>query len=838
MPGCTDEVWAACSVGTCLTLLCYEHFDGTLSNVHELSCKGRDRDRRVNEMVVISSGSRTVPKPEVTTIPAGANNLQQPLTDLSAFSQSPKTLYGVPVDSDENIEHIIAPPQSTSTMTTSAIQDADSTDQLVPSAQLVNMFVHQFPCQLDVKHIPKQSLVSKNGKRVLSFQAGWFAQFPWLHYCSEVQGVLCFHCAKAEASNLSDLAKKRETAFTVDGFRNWKKAIEKFKDHQNSQSHRFAMQQLVQSSKPVDEQLSSQRSISRQQGRHCLSVIFTSVQHLARQGLALRGHDDKDGNFIQQLKLRATDIPELRQWLERKVDMTSPQIQNEILEMFGQCVVRSICRQIKQADSFAVIVDGTQDVSRREQTSICVRYVDIDLCPHEEFLGFYEPPETTGEVLAKCILDVLLRCQLPLSALRGQTYDGASNMSGKFKGCQALIREKQPLALYVHCGAHCTNLVSQSVCEAVVPVRDAMQSLQELGSLFSQSLKCRTSFANIAESEHDIHNVQQIRPLCPTRWLVRVSAIQVLIQQYDLVLECLEEMSLPAAGSNVAARASGLHSVLCKGSTMMALKMALKVFGLLEVLNRSLQARYQTVSGMLVAVGETLSGLGDLRADEAFEQLLADTKKVVADLDLEELQVPRQRKPPKRYTGDAVGHVATTVSDYYRPLFFLLVDTAVQQLQERFHGNSSLLKYQALENMLLTETSWDAAADLAGYEEIDWAYLQIQLELFRRKRSVKSVSDAVCILRAMAPELRGEYSEVEKLVRLLLVSPASSAEAERSFSALRRLKTWLRSTMTQKRLNSLAVCHVHQEILDLVDVDALIDEFISRNETRASMFGK
>ncbi len=124
------------------------------------------------------------------------------------------------------------------------------------------------------------------------------------------------------------------------------------------------------------------------------------------------------------------------------------------------------------------------------------------------------------------------------------------------------------------------------------------------------------------------------------------------------------------------------------------------------------------------------------------------------------------------------------------------------------------------------------------YEEIDWAHLQIQLKLFRKKRSVKSVDDAVRILKCMAPELRGEYSEVEKLVRLLLVSPASSAEAKRSFSALRRLKTWLRSTMTQQRLNSLAVCHVHQEILDVVDVDALLEDFVSRNETRASMFGK
>ena len=190
------------------------------------------------------------------------------------------------------------------------------------------------------------------------------------------------------------------------------------------------------------------------------------------------------------------------------------------------------------------------------------------------------------------------------------------------------------------------------------------------------------------------------------------------------------------------------------------------------------------------------------------------------------------------YTGDAVGRVVTTACDYYRPLYFLLLDTSIQQLEERFHGNFSFLTYQALENMLLTEKFRDVAADLSVYQEINWADFQIQVELFRSKRSVKSLSNAVGILQGMAPELRGEYSEVEKLVRLLLVSPASSAEAERSFSALRRLKTWLRSTMTQVRLNSLAVCHVHQEVLDVIDVDALINEFVSRNETRASMFGK
>ena len=43
--------------------------------------------------------------------------------------------------------------------------------------------------------------------------------------------------------------------------------------------------------------------------------------------------------------------------------------------------------------------------------------------------------------------------------------------------------------------------------------------------------------------------------------------------------------------------------------------------------------------------------------------------------------------------------------------------------------------------------------------------------------------------------------------------------------------------MTQLHLNSVAVCHVHQEVLDLIDMRALMEEFISRNETHASMFG-
>ena len=64
----------------------------------------------------------------------------------------------------------------------------------------------------------------------------------------------------------------------------------------------------------------------------------------------------------------------------------------------------------------------------------------------------------------------------------------------------------------------------------------------------------------------------------------------------------------------------------------------------------------------------------------------------------------------------------------------------------------------------------------------------------------------------MEPNVRCMFSAVEKLLRLLLISLSSSCEAEQSFGALPRLKTWLRSTMTQVRLNHVVVCHIHWDI--------------------------
>ena len=89
----------------------------------------------------------------------------------------------------------------------------------------------------------------------------------------------------------------------------------------------------------------------------------------------------------------------------------------------------------------------------------------------------------------------------------------------------------------------------------------------------------------------------------------------------------------------------------------------------------------------------------------------------------------------------------------------------------------------------------------------------------------------------MVPEVRSLFVDVEQLIRLMLLCPVSSRAAERSFSALRRLKNWLRSTITQQRLNAVVVCRVNKDIVDSLNVSELASDFAKRPDIRTGLFG-
>lgn len=108
----------------------------------------------------------------------------------------------------------------------------------------------------------------------------------------------------------------------------------------------------------------------------------------------------------------------------------------------------------------------------------------------------------------------------------------------------------------------------------------------------------------------------------------------------------------------------------------------------------------------------------------------------------------------------------------------------------------------------------------------------MQLSMFRLNYSYSNSAEAAGIIGGLPAEVHRLFGQVETVVRLLLVVPVSSSEAERSFSALCRLQ----STMTQDRLNHVAVSHVHQDKLDLLDKKSVCKQFVAAHERRKKTF--
>ncbi|XP_060843957.1 uncharacterized protein LOC132926427 [Rhopalosiphum padi] len=75
------------------------------------------------------------------------------------------------------------------------------------------------------------------------------------------------------------------------------------------------------------------------------------------------------------------------------------------------------------------------------------------------------------------------------------------------------------------------------------------------------------------------------------------------------------------------------------------------------------------------------------------------------------------------------------------------------------------------------------------------------------------------------PNISSLYPYIEIALRMYLCSPVSNCSAERSFSALKRIKSYLRSTIDNDRLNSLAILSIESEITSSLKYKKVIEEF-------------
>lgn len=193
--------------------------------------------------------------------------------------------------------------------------------------------------------------------------------------------------------------------------------------------------------------------------------------------------------------------------------------------------------------------------------------------------------------------------------------------------------------------------------------------------------------------------------------------------------------------------------------------------------------------------------------------------------------------------------------DSFRINYFLpVVDQAIASLTTRFEQYKSYKKIfgflftsQALRllddkslrsscSCLETALKKDKKSDADGNElksDIDGNELYIELKLLQNfiPRETLGPVDILNFLKRMDC-----FPNATIAYRILLTIPVTVASAERSFSKLKLLKSYLRLTMTQERLSGLAMIAIENDILEKVSYEELIEDFISRNGRRMSCF--
>uniref|UniRef100_H2YAG0 DUF4371 domain-containing protein n=1 Tax=Ciona savignyi TaxID=51511 RepID=H2YAG0_CIOSA len=525
------------------------------------------------------------------------------------------------------------------------------------------------------------------------------------------------------------------------GYCDWKHAPRDLARHESSESHIRCLSMYISrkaKTTSICKDFEKQNESDRKYWCKVLSRVLSVIKFLSSRGLISLSRQNElvgspeNGNFLGILELMAEYDTFLAEHIQKRVNKGrghvsyfSSTVCEEFIDILAKKVLNFIISEIKQAKYYSVSVDSTPDITNVDQLTIVIRYVLPD-GPVERFVQFVPIRGHTGSQLAQNLLDFIEDKGISLKDLRGQSYDNAYNMSGKYKGMQAVITEHNHLAEYIPCVALSLNLVGKCAAECC----------------------------------------QSAQPLSNTRWSARHDAINALRKGYQAILQVLQAIS-DDEDEQLQTKQTAKGFIL----SMEKLETAAVVF-MLAILHRK-KKRKVRLEEQSRSEGTSLDSSSRFKVESyllIIDQILLSMKTRIAAYD--RLQRFSFVARFKTMTNSEIQESAKTLLHHYS-------NDLEESLPEEMIHFSALLKQHN----------------------------------FNRECSIE------------IQNLMSAFPNVSVVLRIYLCLMISNCSGERSFSVLKRVKNHLRSSMSQQRLNSLALLCIENEILTNVDTRDVIKSF-------------
>ncbi|XP_055800444.1 uncharacterized protein LOC129869894 [Solanum dulcamara] len=458
--------------------------------------------------------------------------------------------------------------------------------------------------------------------------------------------------------------------------------------------------------------------------------------------------------------------------------MTSPKIQKEIVSACKIESVKVILDELN-GDYFALLVDESFDVSRKEQMAIVFRYIDRKGFVMERLIDIVHVQDTSAPSLKEAIVNLLAQHSLSPSSVRGQCYDGASNM-------QEIIKE----AL-------------------------------DMGEL---------------STGRGLNQQLDLSRSCDTRWGSHYKSFNNFIIMFGFILDVLESLALDARNLDERAKAMG-HLEACRTyEVAFMLHLMRDVLGITNELNKCLQKKEQDIANAMLLVEVAKRRLQVLRDDE-WDFLIAKVSTfciqhdvLIPNFDEPYISSLRSRRKLANYT----------ISHHYRvEVFCNIIDWQLQELNNRFdevttdllHGIACLNPINSFSSFDIKKVMRMAELYPDDFDESNMNALRNQLASYivdvRDVDERFSDINGLCDLskRLVQTKKHFTYPLVFRLVKLALLLPVATASVERAFSAMKFIKNDLRSKMSDDFFSGCLVPYLKKDVFDSISNDAIIKTF-------------
>ncbi|CAI6349386.1 unnamed protein product [Macrosiphum euphorbiae] len=488
----------------------------------------------------------------------------------------------------------------------------------------------------------------------------------------------------------------------------------------------------------------------------------------------------------------------------------------------GTCDYRNIAKTIHHheclPEHIQIIIDTTTDVSTLEQFTFLLRYLNDKGKIEERLVALVTSPDSTGKGMYEVFCNITEKYNINWKRdLCAQAYDGAASMQGQYSGLKTLIQNENPNALYVWCSAHLLNLV---IVDTLVYEKYAalLQSLNAIASAEDSDRESSSTAKSLS---------------------MRLSSFEFII----------------------------------------AMNLVKTIFAITTPVSNYLQSKSIDFIEAINLVDVAKNRLIDLRDDDKCQNLINEAKSFAKDQNLTERNFKEVRLRKKKIMPGELSRdeISSTAQDVFRSdVYFKVLDVIINSIESRFKDSREIMKdlcllsperllsYSKKNSKKLPEDAFDQLAKWIhgiNLQDLRVEYLAFSSslhelvvglepkQLHENVKCIQSSEDSDSSITSYEDDTQvvEKKVSVERILHILssynLISafpnlykackslgtiPASFASAERSFSKVKLIKTRLRSTTGQDRLESLLILSMEKDIE--INYNEAIDTFVMTSD--------